>query len=238
MTKWESPWKIYCACCGSDVSILMGKARLKLMNGKRVFYCSKECANLSRKLSIEIKEKALGRYAYSEGTCEICHKKFKYNNTFRGRKFCSRECTYKHQSDLAKNGTLSLMQPSSRKKAFKGNRNALFNGSSIERLMKQALIQNSICFEEEYKLKNERSGSYIFLDFAIPELKIDIECDGEYWHTTKEFIEKDKNRDDFLKSIGWTVLRFPGKKIMKEIERCLEEIVEKIDVLDRNTLSV
>lgn len=238
MGTWEPTWKISCAGCGKDFELLMGRARLKLMNGKRVLYCSKSCANKYRKLSMKIKDKSLGNYAYGKCICEICGTEFQYNKTKRGRKYCSRKCTYAAQAERGRNGTLNLLSSESRKKAFKGNKNALSNGSVIEGVMKATLINNNITFEEEYKIRNTVTGGCLFLDFAIPELKIDIECDGEYWHTAPKFVEKDKKRDEFLKSEGWTILRFPGRKITKEIENCLEEIVEKIKDLKTNPLSV
>jgi very-short-patch-repair endonuclease len=44
------------------------------------------------------------------------------------------------------------------------------------------------------------------LDFCCPQSKIDIEIDGGTHHLP-EVIEKDKRRDDILKSLGWKVIR-------------------------------
>ena len=46
------------------------------------------------------------------------------------------------------------------------------------------------------------------MDIALPDKKVDIEIDGEAFHKNKE---KDKQRDDFLKSEGWKVIRIPAK---------------------------
>jgi len=42
------------------------------------------------------------------------------------------------------------------------------------------------------------------LDIAVPELKLDFEYDGSYWHDP----EKDKKRDEVLDMMGWKVTRF------------------------------
>jgi SPP1 gp7 family putative phage head morphogenesis protein len=55
------------------------------------------------------------------------------------------------------------------------------------------------------------------VDFAIPHLKIAIECDGEYWHQDKK---KDAVRQKRIENEGWFVLRYTGKKI----NQCLNEI--------------
>ena len=67
-------------------------------------------------------------------------------------------------------------------------------------------------------------GSYI-LDFAIPKLKIGIECDGEVWHDKR----KDKIRDYWLKKKGWIILRFKGQEIKEEINNCINKIKEVIN---------
>jgi len=65
-----------------------------------------------------------------------------------------------------------------------------------------------------YPIKNQfgsTSGTkrrQYFLDIALPDKKVDIEIDGEAFHKNKE---KDKQRDDFLKSEGWKVIRIPAK---------------------------
>ncbi|MFW6246745.1 MAG: DUF559 domain-containing protein [bacterium] len=59
------------------------------------------------------------------------------------------------------------------------------------------------------------------VDFAIPSLRIVIECDGEYWHQDKE---KDRIRQERIEKEGWFVLRFTGRTI----NQCLDEVENKI----------
>lgn len=51
-----------------------------------------------------------------------------------------------------------------------------------------------------------------FLDVAIPELKIDFEYDGEYWHTDRK---KDLCRDCELEEIGWKTIRINKNNFKK-----------------------
>ena len=53
------------------------------------------------------------------------------------------------------------------------------------------------------------------IDFAIPSLKIVIECDGEYWHQDKE---KDLIRQENIEREGWLVLRYSGTKINQHLD--------------------
>ena len=75
--------------------------------------------------------------------------------------------------------------------------------------------------------------SYVFqypilrynVDFAIPELKIVIECDGEYWHQDKV---KEQKRDAKIKEAGWDIFHFTGSQINttpKEVEDELARVL-------------
>jgi len=79
-------------------------------------------------------------------------------------------------------------------------------------------------FVVQYPVKE--AGRMYILDFAFPEEKIDIECDGRYWHKLRS--KKDKERDEFLRSKGWCVLRFNDKEIKENLEEVLETIKSKV----------
>lgn len=86
-------------------------------------------------------------------------------------------------------------------------------------------------------------------DFSIKKYKIAIFCDSEFfhgkdWETTKnriktnqEFwhkkIESNMRRDEIVNSTleeqGWTVLRFWGNEIKKNLNNCLETIEKAIN---------
>lgn len=63
---------------------------------------------------------------------------------------------------------------------------------------------------------------YYFGDFLIKEKNIIIEGDGSAWHMDKE---KDKLRQDYIESKGYTVLRFDDKQIKNDLEECGKEIM-------------
>ncbi len=92
--------------------------------------------------------------------------------------------------------------------------------SDIEILMRKALERSNLEFIEQMPV------GYYSLDFALPERRIAIECDGEYWHSFPEARARDKRKDDFLASQGWKVIRFPGSVIKNDVMACLESIKE------------
>lgn len=46
------------------------------------------------------------------------------------------------------------------------------------------------------------------VDFAYPEHRVIIECDGRRWHTRADAFEIDRRRDNLAQLAGWRVLRF------------------------------
>jgi len=56
-------------------------------------------------------------------------------------------------------------------------------------------------------------GEYI-VDFFAPRAKWVIEVDGSQ-HVEEKQAKKDKNRDDYLASLGFKVLRFTSREVLK-----------------------
>lgn len=72
------------------------------------------------------------------------------------------------------------------------------------------------------------------LDFAIycRDGKIDIETDGDSWHSNPKKATEDNYRDNALKTAGWKVLRFNTPQIREELaEYCVPTIVENVNNL-------
>jgi len=83
--------------------------------------------------------------------------------------------------------------------------------------MRKELERRGLNFEQFYPV---RSG--FILDFAFPERKLGIECDGEQWHSVGN--RRDRFRDSMLRRGGWKVLRFREKEIINNIWKCVDKI--------------
>ena len=64
--------------------------------------------------------------------------------------------------------------------------------------------------EAERQCRVETGSQFFYLDFALfcKERKIDIECDGDEFHSKLADVKRDKKRNNLLESLGWAVLRF------------------------------
>lgn len=84
-------------------------------------------------------------------------------------------------------------------------------------------------------------------DIAITKYRIAVFCDSSFWHgrdfekkkpvatnhqywdaKIKRNMERDKEVNRQLKEIGWTVLRFWDIEIHKQLEMCVNTVLEEI----------
>ena len=80
---------------------------------------------------------------------------------------------------------------------------------------------NNLKFFRQYSV-----GGYI-LDFYSPKVRLAIELDGED-HKKDESIQYDKTRSGYLKNFDIQVIRFWNKEAEEDIERVIQQIINKI----------
>jgi ATP-dependent helicase YprA (DUF1998 family)/very-short-patch-repair endonuclease len=61
-------------------------------------------------------------------------------------------------------------------------------------------------------------------DFAYPDQKIAVYCDGFAYHGNKETLESDARKRNTLQSEGWAVLTFWGRQILRNPQSCEQQI--------------
>ena len=114
--------------------------------------------------------------------------------------------------------------------------------TKIEVVFRRALWRIGIRYRKNFKHLPGKP------DIAITKHKIAIFCDGEFWHgkdwnlvktslkTRREFwvekiertIERDTGNERGLESLGWTVLRFWGRDIEKNLDLCVADVRDAI----------
>ncbi len=110
--------------------------------------------------------------------------------------------------------------------------------TSIELKLRQELWDRGIRYRKNCK------NVYGHPDLAFIGKKVAVFCDSEFWHgydwenrkdsiqTNRDFwvckiernIERDKEVNETLRSEGWTVIRFWGKEIQKDVKACADKI--------------
>lgn len=69
-------------------------------------------------------------------------------------------------------------------------------------------------------------GNYI-VDFFAAKMKLVVEVDGSQ-HMETNHAKKDKRRDEYLTSVGLTVLRFNNREVLLETDAVVEIIYRSI----------
>lgn len=95
--------------------------------------------------------------------------------------------------------------------------------TSIELKMKGVLDKNKIEYKHPYNFKDK-----FLCDFAIPDRRVIIECDGDYWHNREDTRKRDKSKNGYIRKCGWTLLRFWEHEINDNIDECFDTVQEAI----------
>lgn len=91
-------------------------------------------------------------------------------------------------------------------------------------------IDRQYAFERNIWNDNVKRNRIYYFDFAIPEHKICIEVNGEYWHTK----EQNEAKKIEVESHGWRYISFWSKEIYSNINKCYDEIIRILDNHNEN----
>jgi very-short-patch-repair endonuclease len=123
--------------------------------------------------------------------------------------------------------------PTTTEKLFRAEEiNDLYHESPLEDELWRHLKKAGIPAERQfYTGKKER---IYCLDFAIfcAHGNLNIECNGEEWHSEPEARARDEQRDRDLAQWGWSVLRFRSTDIRRNLTRTIGIIRENIQNLN------
>ena len=123
--------------------------------------------------------------------------------------------------------------------------------TSIEICLRKALWKKGYRYSKNYKMLPGKP------DIVLTKYKIAIFCDSEFfhgknWEVLKPRIEKGSNSDFWIKKInrnrerddevnkqllflGWTVIRFWGNDIKKNVDECVKVLDETVfDIITEN----
>lgn len=190
------------------------------------FLCSQEC---------RIEWQMRNRVQY---TCKVCGKQFSWPvsraNKYTPR-YCSIECRNKDPEKAEQLRRMNQLQQE-------------LNPNKLE-LMGYAILDDIGC---EY-IPQHRVGRYCTVDAVIPQAKIAIEFDGDYWHSNPNKYSRfkdipkgnpsnlrvmneiqidnsrlDKSKDSYLQNRGYTVLRFWESAVKNDPEDVRDAILTEL----------
>jgi very-short-patch-repair endonuclease len=111
------------------------------------------------------------------------------------------------------------------KKALRNIRKELRNKSTSAEIAFWNLVKNKKL--EGRKFRRQHSINDYIVDFYCPSAKLIIELDGNP-HGEYVKISDDLKRDEYLKKLGYTVLRFENRFVFQDPEYVINEVIKKL----------
>ena len=91
--------------------------------------------------------------------------------------------------------------------------------TKIELKVEAELIKRGINYQKQVPL-----CKVAIVDFYLPEYRIVIQADGDYWHNRPERIQNDIRQNAVLTFNGFNVYRFWEHDINESVENCINKI--------------
>ncbi|MGQ9707277.1 MAG: endonuclease domain-containing protein [bacterium] len=106
--------------------------------------------------------------------------------------------------------------------------NELYHTSPIEEKLYLTLERSGLVPERQFYVKDKNTGYLLDLAIFCKSGNIDVECDGESYHSGRKKAEQDRQRDNHLTTMYWRVLRFSGKEIRQNAGGCLQLVLRLV----------
>jgi very-short-patch-repair endonuclease len=96
----------------------------------------------------------------------------------------------------------------------------------IERRLQEAITEAARMPlpDAQYEIRNDSGALLTVPDFAYPDRKIVIYCDGFAYHGNIEALSHDARKRNALQARGWSVLVFWGRQILPDPAACEAQI--------------
>lgn len=190
--NWQGGKRTYvCDACGEEFQ----RYPSQVVGEKK--FCSKVCASVIFSTMSRFGEENPNwrhgkRIFDTPARCELCGDAFL---TSKGQlekgwgKYCSRTC---HMIDIRMNQSKSW--------------------TSIEKLVYRFLLSKyGLGFIPQYHIKG-----YGIADFYNPDLRIIVECQGEYWHKLSRMRERDRMKRQFASDAGYQLIELWERDIKEK----------------------
>lgn len=76
----------------------------------------------------------------------------------------------------------------------------------------------------QFEIQNDDGSLLTIPDFAYPDRRVAIFCDGFAFHGNVDTLSEDARKRNRLQALGWLVLTFWGRQILRDPARCVQEI--------------
>lgn len=194
--RWKGHIRPVISCLNCGKNFMVSPSTAR--RGKK--YCSMDCYNKNRNGLVSGEK----HYNWQGGKiikkCIVCKNEFSVKREQEkrtGAKFCSESCRSIYNVRY-KHGS---------------------SNTDIEKIIESSLLKLQIQYEKQIPI-----DGVALVDFLLKNKNI-IQCDGDYWHSLPTTRDRDQRQDNYLRSVGYTVLRLPGSLIKKNLALCENKIM-------------
>jgi hypothetical protein len=78
--------------------------------------------------------------------------------------------------------------------------------------------------QTQYVICSDNGTFLARVDFAWPDVWLVVEIDGFAWHSSESAFQSDRDRQNELELVGWTVLRFTAKDVRDRPDKVTETV--------------
>lgn len=100
--------------------------------------------------------------------------------------------------------------------------------SPIEAMLLEALVEHPELrardVQVQYSIYDEGSRIVSRADFAFPEAKYAVYCDGAQWHLQRNRWQRDLRQRNKLTELGWIFSVFSGSEIYRDAKACAKQV--------------
>lgn len=187
------------------------ETKKKMSNAHKGKKCSEETKRKISEANSGEKHPFYGK-KHSLETKSMMHKKHKISEDGR-----------KRLSEATKNRFLGRIVSNEERRDMRerqiNNPNRIFKDTSIELKIEVELRKRGINYQKQVPL-----CKIAIVDFYLPEYRIIIQADGDYWHNLPKRKEKDEKRDRVLTFNGFNVYRFWEHEINDSVKECINKV--------------
>jgi hypothetical protein len=223
---------VKCYVCGKEKNIVPAKYK-KVMSSTGKFFCSRKHYWIWRN-SDDGKEhfSAVMRALAAKGNLVSAHAATRGKKTWNAGLTAENDCRmkaarknrikyYGGTRGLSRAGRMSIIKS---RRGFYSHvpRERLPRRQKIVLEVVERIINEKVAYEYFMLIDDDVP---IFVDVAVPSLKLAIEVDGKE-HRLKSMIEKDKIRDEALVAMGWRIVRITNDVVDNDLD-AVERAIRK-----------
>jgi intein/homing endonuclease len=221
-SQYKERVKVKCPNCGKEKHLVPHRAKKEegFCNGK----CVSEYYDLKPpETTTEEAKKRMPDDLPKIG--EKTLKEWRKENPKEFARFSKNKEFVKNQGDASK---LPHNEKVARKGAAAAHKSMENSKTSIEKKIENMLNQINVDYDDEHIICKKDGGMLTAIDFAIPERKIAIYADGNYWHNYPNETDTDERITKTLEERGWKVIRFWESEINENTQNTKQKLAKEI----------